>query len=552
MVLSKKNSKLGVFIFYDKDCLVDDYVIFMLDSFKEAVDDLSIIANVDLNAEQKKKFLKYTDKLDIRENLGLDAGAFKYAYDKYKKYFKKYDELILFNDTFFGPFKPFKEIFNEMDCRDLDFWGLTANYDSEDGYGFLPDGMIHSHIQSFFMAFRKNVLSSDAFNNYWNNYNVNKMLNFVDVVTKHELFFTYYLESNGFKWDTYVNLSKYKSNKLEGNFNIYGYCAYNLIKYSGCPFIKRKNFIFNKKDALYLSDGCDSRRVLDYLKNNNLYDTDIILKNLTRIYSAEELYYGMNMAYIINECDSDYSNSYAIVLYIENSKYCDEYISRFLEIGLKNVFVYTNNKIVKEKFKYYNVNSDFNLVKKYEYLFIINDFEENSVEIIAPYLDLIQEMFECGLKSQKYINGIIKFFKDNKYISLLLLPECLHSQYFYNVLNVNKKLQYLKNACWVRADYFDKIQSFDCVFIDTLIKNTNDNNMMFAKIYDDFSASNRVLIQESINNMTYKKINNVTHTKFKTITELVNNNFSVSNFSLKLRNSFLRKIYRRFKKIFRK
>ena len=552
MMLSKNNSKLGIFVFYDKDNYVDDYVVYMLDSLYEAVEDLIIVSNVELDSSEIKKLQKYTDKIEIRKNIGLDAGAFKYIYDKYKDYFKQFDELILLNDTFYGPFEPFKDIFKKMDSKDLDFWGLTANYDSEDGYGFLPDGKINSHIQTFFIAFRNNVLKSDAFNDYWEKYDIEKLQSFVDVVTKHELFFTNYLESNGFKWDTYVDLEKYKSDKLEGNFNIYAYCAYNLVKYSNCPFVKRKNFVFNKKDALYLNDGSDSIRVLQYIKENDLYDIDLILKNLTRLYSAEELYYGLNMSYIIKESEKKHDNSYAIVLYIEKYKYCDEYLNRFLALNLKNIFIYTKNDQIKEKFSNYNVNVDFENVKKYKYLFVINDFEENSVEIISPYLDLIQEIYEGGLKSKKYINGVIDFFEENKYISLALLPECLHSQYFYNILNENKKLQYLKNACWVKSEIFDKIESYDYVYIDELIQKVNNNNMLFAKIYDEFLASNRLVIYESINNMTYKQIENITHTRFKTVSEIVNNNFSICFMQPRTLKSYLRRAYNKIKRIIKR
>lgn len=36
----------------------------------------------------------------------------------------EYDELILANDSFYGPFEDIRKIFAEMESRDLDFWGL--------------------------------------------------------------------------------------------------------------------------------------------------------------------------------------------------------------------------------------------------------------------------------------------------------------------------------------------------------------------------------------------------------------------------------------------
>ena len=172
MLIKKEAKRLGVFIFYDKEGIVDDYVLTLLKSLKEAVTDIIIVSNCSLQEEEKKKFEKFTDKIKIRKNIGLDAGAFKNTFMEYQEYFKTFDELILMNDTFYGPFIPFKTIFEDMAKKDIDFWGLTANYKSPDGFGYLPDHIIPSHIQTFFLAFRKNVLESDAFNNYWKNYNI--------------------------------------------------------------------------------------------------------------------------------------------------------------------------------------------------------------------------------------------------------------------------------------------------------------------------------------------------------------------------------------------
>lgn len=52
----------------------------------------------------------------VRENAGYDAGAYKFAIFKYLKIeeIRQYEELILCNDTFIGPFVPLKDIFDTM------------------------------------------------------------------------------------------------------------------------------------------------------------------------------------------------------------------------------------------------------------------------------------------------------------------------------------------------------------------------------------------------------------------------------------------------------
>ena len=45
MVLGKNNKKIGVFIFFDRDGIVDDYVTYLLDDLVNSLDDLIIILN---------------------------------------------------------------------------------------------------------------------------------------------------------------------------------------------------------------------------------------------------------------------------------------------------------------------------------------------------------------------------------------------------------------------------------------------------------------------------------------------------------------------------
>lgn len=484
--------RIGVFIFFDKDGIVDDYEIPLITSLREAVDDLIIVSNCYLDEKATLTLSKYTDKLIVRPNIGLDAGAFKEIYDKYHDYFQTFDELLLVNDTFYGPFEPFKDICAKMERKNVDFWGLTANYDSVDGYGFLPDGKIHAHIQTFFIAFRNNVLTSKAFNEYWKNYDLNKMNDFSSVVTKHEIAFTYYLEKNGFRWDTYVNLNKYKCDDIKGNFNIYAYCSYDLIKNLNCPFVKRKNFVFPKKDSLFLTDGSDARRSLDYIKEQNLYDSRLILNNLKRLYQPDDLYYGLNLNYILGESSID-AEKYCVFLLLENKSYLNEYISYFKNKDIKNIFIITSNDIVKSileknNIKYYS-KEEINL-EKYEYIGIIKDNFYLNQKIRSIYNFAILDALDNGIYSNEYISSIIHVFKENEDIGLLLLPNNVHSSYFDEMASKDNHILYSNNGIWIKKELFNwnVIDTYN--WIDNIKANLKSNNMLYGKIYNEKFVNN--------------------------------------------------------------
>ena len=68
---------------------------------------------------------------------------------------RRYDEVVVCNDTYVGPLRPYRRLFDEMAGRAVDFWGLSASQ------------RISPHVQSFFVAFRPWLVSSRAFGSFW-------------------------------------------------------------------------------------------------------------------------------------------------------------------------------------------------------------------------------------------------------------------------------------------------------------------------------------------------------------------------------------------------
>ena len=64
--------RLGLFIFYDRDGIVDDYVEYLLQDISENFTRLVILSNSTLEVSEQKKLEKYSSDIIIRENKGLD------------------------------------------------------------------------------------------------------------------------------------------------------------------------------------------------------------------------------------------------------------------------------------------------------------------------------------------------------------------------------------------------------------------------------------------------------------------------------------------------
>ncbi len=152
------------------------------------------------------------------------------------------DELILLNDSCWGPVYPFEELWQRMENEICDFWGCSGLKDKQQ--------LIHkSHISSYFYVFRKPVISSRHLDNFLNNiqgeYDRNK------VILTLETQLTDYLQKKGFLWQT-----------------VYKEC-FNNIYDKPLTFLKEYRIPLVKKKAFKGLSKEDLTSVLSVIRENN-------------------------------------------------------------------------------------------------------------------------------------------------------------------------------------------------------------------------------------------------------------------------------------------
>ena len=102
---------------------------FLLADLRRVLTELIVIANGVVQDEGRKRLSRFADAFVVRENRGFDAGAWKEGIVAVcgEEKLRTFDEVVLANDSFFGPFIPFQTIFERMEERKLDFWGLSVH-----------------------------------------------------------------------------------------------------------------------------------------------------------------------------------------------------------------------------------------------------------------------------------------------------------------------------------------------------------------------------------------------------------------------------------------
>jgi lipopolysaccharide biosynthesis protein len=246
--------RLTIFSHYDKRNVISDSDIFYVKSLKDAESDVVFVSNCELSSEQRASVTPYVESLLQRSNVGFDFSAWRDCIDTIGwTRLRAYDELVLANNSCYGPIFPLREMFAAMTDRCCDFWAITGFPSLRNSpraeASLLPGRNIPLHLQSYFMAFRKSVLRSDAFARFWSQ--VEDQVDLIAVVAQYESQLTRILSEAGFRWDCYLpeTFVMQERNTRDPEFNA-TYCQPAETILMRAPFVK-------KKAAMYAPDQID-------------------------------------------------------------------------------------------------------------------------------------------------------------------------------------------------------------------------------------------------------------------------------------------------------
>lgn len=235
---------------YNDKGIIHPYLIYYINDLKKVIDKLFVIVNGHLKMESVQILKKFTDKIFIRENSGYDVGSYQEALDKYllEEELQECDELVLSNDTCFGPFIPFEEIYRKMEPCNCDFWGITYSNTNN----------LWPHLQSYFLTFRKATINEAV---TYIKKNIDKKLMYKqDVIYQFEFGLFQHLDKLGFRFGYYSGETKLGIHEW----------PYQQIKEGNCPFLKIGSF--ERYDVI--SDNILA--AIQYIKENYSYDIGLI------------------------------------------------------------------------------------------------------------------------------------------------------------------------------------------------------------------------------------------------------------------------------------
>lgn len=501
--------RIGIFVFYDREGIVDTYVEFFLAALKIHLEALVIVCNGKLSDVSRKCLEKFTDNIFIRENTGYDAMAYKLAMTTYVGWeaLEKYDELLLINDTFFGPFYPLDNMFFVMNKKKCDFWGITCHRKYVDYYsGSLEESP--AYIQSYFMGIRKEMFQSKIFQGYWEEFNSTGWI-FSDVLTKHEKKFTYVMEQAGFTWDTYVHAEEYDVEEPRDNFLQYYYIPYQLLKDYSCPILKKKSLVKKHLTENPGELGNAAAKSLLWIKENTEYDIDMIWENLLRLYDMRDLWKALNLNYVIsdNAISDNMNMNFNSFIYIDQplTEQQKSYIELLKsQIDSMRMVLSCCNDNGKRIINSINCLSDAEKFSEYILLLISVEDNPNKKTALNQYSST-EEQWGNLIGSRANTQNIIKLFMENKRLGLLLSPCGIHGSDFGKA--IYQKLQGCM-ALWCRKNIFLEMREILFSFIKGQHERTiADLRNDFINVAQRMGYYSAVGMKSSYISMAYSNMN---------------------------------------------
>lgn len=274
-IAAGSSDRLCLFAHYDRDDLVDDYVVHYLKALHELGCEIVFISTAEgLGDDQLAKVAPYTRRILVRENTGHDFGSWKIGLRSVND-ISRFHELIIANDSVYGPLYGLGALFSRMDTTDAHFWGLTDSL----RYG--------RHLQSYFVVFKKSAFQSEAFSSFWENLPFYQFKH--TVILRGEIGLSRTLLRAGFRLGAAVPYQRLRETRRDTVRTIerrhYRGCAANPVRSMWDILIRNFDFPFLKVE-LPRDNPLDDETLDQWssvITTKSSYDVGLIRRHLDRI-----------------------------------------------------------------------------------------------------------------------------------------------------------------------------------------------------------------------------------------------------------------------------
>ena len=218
----RTHRRYAVLAHWDPQHIVDPYVLYLAHAIRDLGYAVILVSDSLDRATGEDVFAAELRRISP----GYDFASWRVAFENYGFLFDA-DEVLLLNDSIFGPLWPLEPVHARMNALPCDWWGLS---ESEDPF---------PHTQSYYLVFRQTVLGSTLFRNFWQA--VDSETDHDIVVMKYEEGLSHQLHNGVFRVGAYVSPAQFASmrpRKRRSYTPLYMYWR-TLVRRFRFPVIKR-------------------------------------------------------------------------------------------------------------------------------------------------------------------------------------------------------------------------------------------------------------------------------------------------------------------------
>lgn len=186
--MTSQAKRLAILVQFDPAGGFPEYIRLHIEGLRPVAERIVLVSNSPMDREARGRAESVADKVMLRDNVGWDFAGWRDALAEEDA--SAWGSVILTNSSVVGPLFPLEPIFETMDARDLDFWGMVLSHNKA------------LHLQSYFLVVRSSILQSATWPEFWSK--VGNLTNKRKVIKKYELGFTRHFYRAGFSYAPFM------------------------------------------------------------------------------------------------------------------------------------------------------------------------------------------------------------------------------------------------------------------------------------------------------------------------------------------------------------
>lgn len=269
--------KLVLFAHYDPNDEVDEYVRFYIEKlFSLGSTIIFVSGSPYLNAESAAKIAPFCAGIYTRRTLSNDFGLWHLAWELMKRrgwQLENFNQLLLANDSVYGPLFDLKEMFSRFDGADM--YGVTESMEQS------------PHLQSYFLLWDLNPKTCGFINAFWRDFRY--VVRREELIKRYEIGISRRARQYGLRQMAYISnedaraaaarhqdhqhLAEIAARDVNNSLYLWDVLITDL----RCPFLKRDLPMRNRYGSTKISE------LPSFLKRWTEYDPALIERDLKRI-----------------------------------------------------------------------------------------------------------------------------------------------------------------------------------------------------------------------------------------------------------------------------